>query len=150
VRGALPKIFGGRKRGFVTTDAAGELRILAFTTDGDVILGDGTVGPVPPAALGPHAPTHENGGADEINVAGLSGVLADPQLVDVDPAGALDGDSATTPLAVRVDNVTLIINGSNQLEAVPAGAWLPLALGSEPLTFVSDGAGQPILVAYTP
>jgi hypothetical protein len=28
---------------------------------------------------GPHASTHENGGADEVNVAGLSGVLADKQ-----------------------------------------------------------------------
>ena len=27
----------------------------------------------------PHAASHENGGSDEINVAGLSGVLADPQ-----------------------------------------------------------------------
>jgi hypothetical protein len=29
-------------------------------------------------------------------------------------------------------------------------AWIPLSLGVEPLTFVSDGAGNPILVAYTP
>lgn len=28
----------------------------------------------------PHAPTHENGGTDEISVAGLSGALADPQV----------------------------------------------------------------------
>lgn len=27
----------------------------------------------------PHAPTHEDGGSDEINVAGLSGLLADAQ-----------------------------------------------------------------------
>jgi len=31
------------------------------------------------AETGPHAATHANAGADEINVAGLSGVLADPQ-----------------------------------------------------------------------
>ena len=30
------------------------------------------------------------------------------------------------------------------------GSWIPLSLGVEPLTFVSDGAGSPILVAYTP
>jgi hypothetical protein len=30
------------------------------------------------------------------------------------------------------------------------GTWIPLSLGVEPLTFVSDGAGNPILVAYTP
>lgn len=28
-----------------------------------------------------------------------------------------------------------------------SGSWVPLALGTEPLTFVSDGAGSPILVA---
>ncbi len=31
-----------------------------------------------------------------------------------------------------------------------AGGYVPLALGSEPLTFVSDGAGHPVLVPYTP
>lgn len=34
---------------------------------------------VPPVAVGPHADSHENGGGDEIDVAGLSGLLADPQ-----------------------------------------------------------------------
>jgi hypothetical protein len=42
--------------------------------------------------------------------------------VDVDPAGALDGDgSGGDPLAVRVDGVTVIINGSNELEATGTG-----------------------------
>jgi len=41
------------------------------------------------------------------------------------------------------------------LEALIAGSgggtsYIPLALGSEPLQFVSDGAGQPILIAYSP
>lgn len=43
-------------------------------------------------------------------------------LAAVDPAGALDGDgSAGDPLAVRVDGVTVTINGSNQLEATGGG-----------------------------
>lgn len=62
----------------------------------------------------------------------------------VDPAGALEAG----PLAVKVDGVTVQINGDNALEAIAAGGWVPLALGTEPLTFVSDGAGQPVLVAY--
>lgn len=49
--------------------------------------GDGTLGKTPWSALpsggggapSAHASTHENGGSDEINVAGLSGELADPQ-----------------------------------------------------------------------
>lgn len=64
-----------------------------------------------------HATSHEAGGSDVMDVSGLSGLLADPQGVDVDPAGAIDGDSATTPLAVRVDGVSIVINGSNQLAA---------------------------------
>src|SRR5262245_56528207 len=40
----------------------------------------------------------------------------------VDPYGALDGDgSIGSPLAVRVDNTTIIINGSNELQAVSSG-----------------------------
>jgi len=42
--------------------------------------GASVVGVLPSALpVNPHAPTHENGGADEINVAGLSGLLADGQ-----------------------------------------------------------------------
>ncbi len=29
------------------------------------------------------------------------------------------------------------------------GSWIPLAVGTEPLAFVSDGNGNPILVFYT-
>lgn len=44
----------------------------------------------------------------------------------------------------------------DQVDAIaptPASAftsYVPLALGIEPLTFVSDGAGKPILVPFTP
>lgn len=50
-------------------------------------------------AITAHAASHQNGGADEINVAGLSGVLADPQVPITenvqDIAGAMATDSAT-------------------------------------------------------
>lgn len=64
--------------------------------------------------------------------------------VIVDPAGALEDG----PLAVRVDGVTVQINGSNELEAIAGASWVPLSAGTEPLTFISDGAGNPVLVAY--
>jgi len=54
--------------------------VIDETTAADVLRGDLTFGPVPsggvPAA---HAASHQNGGSDEISVAGLSGTLADPQ-----------------------------------------------------------------------
>ena len=34
--------------------------------------------------------------------------------------------------------------------SLAVGSWVPLASGAEPLTFISDGAGTPILVFYTP
>jgi hypothetical protein len=43
-RDALPKLFGGRKRGVIATDAAGELRPIPFTSASDVLLGNGTFG----------------------------------------------------------------------------------------------------------
>lgn len=68
--------------------------------------------------------------------------------VIVDAAGALDGGTLAD-LKVRVDGVTITINGSNQLESLSAGgSWIPLSAGVEPLTFISDGAGNPVLVAY--
>ena len=52
---------------------------MSFRRLGAAVPPDGlTVGGGGPPA--PHAPTHENGGTDEINVGGLSGVLADPQI----------------------------------------------------------------------
>lgn len=73
------QVFEDRRAGFVVTDPAGNMHVQQFTDSGDVVLGDGTVGAPPPAPAAPHAASHENGGLDEINVAGLSGVLADPQ-----------------------------------------------------------------------
>lgn len=48
---------------------------------GDVLTADGADGALwaPPAAPAAHAASHQNGGADEIDVTGLSGLLADPQ-----------------------------------------------------------------------
>lgn len=101
---------------------------------------------ITPAA---HAATHENGGGDEINVGGLSGVLADPQTIDTQADGALDGDgSAGSPLGVRVDGVTIIINGSNELEVVssegspPSGS--PANEDVRSITYVIDGGGTTI------
>jgi hypothetical protein len=166
-------LYGLRSRGVVVTDPAGRQTVVPFPTDGtggggeltlvmngegQFVEGDTTVtGGGAPAAHAAshenaggdeidvtglsgqladpqipdlHAAEHEDGGGDEIDVTGLAGVLDEPQVVDVDATGALDGDSAVTPLAVRVDGVTIQINGSNQLEVIGGGS----GLYCEPLT----------------
>lgn len=87
--------------------------------------GGSVIGPLAAAgAPGAHATSHQNGGGDEISVAGLSGVLADAQTpaahghdsadVTYTPAANTDWNSDTDPgnvddaldqLAARVDDV---------------------------------------------
>lgn len=62
-------------------------------------------------------------------------------------------DIQTGDLNVLVDGTTIQVNGSNQLEVnsiIALGSLVPLSVGAEPLAFVSDGAGSPILVSYIP
>jgi hypothetical protein len=47
-------------------------------------------------------------------------------------------------------DIDLTVPGIIRWHAAGGEAWVPLALGVEPLAFVSDGAGSPILVGYTP
>lgn len=55
-----------------------------------------------------HNPTHENGGADEINVAGLSGQLADPQTPLAHAiAGATHTASTLAELNTKISDATL-------------------------------------------
>lgn len=51
---------------------------------------------------------------------------------------------ALVALQEQVDGLSLSVDD------IPAISYVPLALGIEPLTFVSDGAGKPILVPFTP
>lgn len=62
-------------------------------------------GSLPLASLPLHASTHENGGADEINVAGLSGLLADAQTPLAHAPSHLP--SGTDPLTTAIANTIL-------------------------------------------
>lgn len=63
--------------------------------------------------------------------------------VEVDPAGALGGDgSSATPLKVRVDGASVIVNGSNQLEAPGAAGGITQLTGD-----VTAGPGSGSKVA---
>jgi hypothetical protein len=61
-------------------DANGTILDVNAITDGEVLKRVGTtIVSTPLGSPSAHHLTHENGGADEISVAGLSGLLADPQ-----------------------------------------------------------------------
>ena len=67
---------------------------LAAGTNGHVLtLAAGIPSWSSPAAPGVHASSHENGGGDEISVAGLSGLLADDQhVLDSEVTAVIDAD----------------------------------------------------------
>jgi hypothetical protein len=50
------------------------------------------VHPMDATQVGPHAPTHEKGGHDQVDVDGLSGILADPQKIRIQEEGATVGE----------------------------------------------------------
>jgi hypothetical protein len=81
----------------------------------DVLAWDGTKWtPTAPGAPGAHASSHQNGGADEINVGGLNGVLADAQ-----NAGQLQ--SRTVASTAPSSGQVLSWNGSQWAPATPSG-----------------------------
>lgn len=83
-------------------------------------------------SLPPHASTHENGGADEISVAGLSGALADPQTPSTHASTHSDGGS---------DEITI-----EGLATSGAVGTVPTSDGSGGLTM---GAPAPAIHAST-
>lgn len=64
----------GGTKGLVPAPAAGD------TAAGKFLKADGTFAVPTGGTPGAHASSHQNGGGDEISVAGLLGVLADPQV----------------------------------------------------------------------
>lgn len=96
-----------------------------------------------PVALMSHASSHQNGGGDEISVAGLSGLLGDPQL-----AGTLD-DAQNTPIDTAdtpADGDLLKYDSaSGKARWAPAGSasfsTLSADYGDETVTSVWDLSG---------
>lgn len=78
--------------------------------------------------------------------------------------GAVEGDSSSAPVSdaariARIEDVLAsievqpVLNIGAILAQVPAGedhSWLPLVDGAEPPSFITDGAGVLITVAYYP
>ena len=94
-----------------------------------------------------HAARHENGGADEISVAGLSGALADAQIPTAHAASHTDGtDDVQDATALQKGLMTLAYAG--KLDGIAAGAdvtganWPQVHAVSH-----GDGGGDEISVA---
>ena len=81
-----------------------------------------------------HATSHQNGGADEISVAGLSGVLADPQTAAAHAAshrhGGADEVATVTPGANAIPKA----GSNNKLDI----GWFPLGTTSSDLVVGDD------------
>lgn len=73
-----------------------------------------------------HKTTHENGGADEISVAGLSGLLGDPQRADT-----LVSSSGDKTIGALADGEMLVVSGSTVVtQAIPTGDITAVVAGS--------------------
>ena len=80
-----------------------------------------------------HNTRHENGGADEVSVAGLSGLLADDQhVLDAEVTAvaiALSQKAAASGVA-SLDGSTLVVQNPANATATPTASKLPIADGS--------------------
>lgn len=80
-----------------------------------------------------HHTTHEDGGSDEINVTGLSGLLADVQKIQVLDETVLVGN--VTTLDFQGAGVTATLSGSKVIVTISGGGAGSLTVGSGTLDF---------------
>lgn len=115
-----------------TSTIDGAATLILNQNEGAIVVSDGTnyftlrgkqAGGGSPGA---HGSTHENGGADEINVAGLSGVLADPQVPITENVQDIVG-----VMVVAGTNVTVTYNdgaGTLTIDSTGGGSIAPLVI----------------------
>jgi hypothetical protein len=159
VTGELPETDGGTGLSAYTTGdilyatGANTLGVLAVGSNTDVLtLAGGVPTWAAQGAPGAHAASHQNGGADEISVTGLSGLLADDQhVLDSEVTAVIDADIGVglqawdanldqiAALAVTDGNF-IVGNGSAWVAESGATARTSLGLGSlATLSTVNNG-----------
>lgn len=57
---------------------------------------------------------------------------------------------STTLIPVLTVNAKGLVTAVSTVSLPPGGAWMPLAKGTEPIEFVSNGEGAPVMVAFNP
>lgn len=129
-------------------------------SDDDVLYWDDAAGEWKAKAIsaGVHASTHENGGADEISVAGLSGLLADDQhVLDAEAVSAMGAKGDANPLhhdkytdaaakaaAVQAGAITNGVTKAPTHDAVYDVKVTADKSKTLTLTFIIDGGGSAI------
>lgn len=138
--------------GGITTDLAdNDIRAgqwVDLVYDGTNMQMQSLLGNVPSgAAPGAHAASHENGGADEISVTGLSGVLADPQTPITESVQDIVG-----AMVVAGTNVTVTYNdgaGTLTIDSTGGGGSIaPLFIESANVVAQRNGTNPQNLYVY--
>lgn len=129
VTGVTPGAYGNATNvGSFTVDAKGRLTLAAnvpITATGAPTAAEYLVGALHAGLSAERLVTNTPTAVWDLATGGQAKVDVQPETVPVavDAAGALDGDGLTaSPLAVRVDNTTIQINGANDLEVIAAAS----------------------------
>lgn len=88
-----------------------------------------------------------NDGADTITADVKAGSIGPTQLADTAVTPGTYGDSTHVGQFTVDQDGRITFAASVSAASGGTGSWVPLASGAEPLSFISDGAGDPLLVA---
>lgn len=118
-----------------THQHGGTDEVATATPGANVIPKAGSDGKLAQGFIPPHHTTHEDGGSDEISVAGLSGVLADPQAPAAHTHAESDVTGLVTDLAGKVPtsrsiNTTIPLSGGGSLVSDRTLSVLPASTSS--------------------
>lgn len=129
-----PALGVGQVSGVVVTDPSGDATTVPYNDLADLIGAGDVRGP---------------GGSTDNAIARFDGATG--KLLQ-DGNAILEDDGRITTVTDPTDpqDVATKAYVDAQVAGGSSASYIPLSLGVEPLQFVSDGAGSPILIPYTP